>query len=121
MKIKIMDYAVVLRMLTMTIVWLLLLIGFLQACCLSCAAAALMFVLVTAVLLVAGLERTYFDRRALFNESLELEGILFRLVHNRFLVTARELLVAAALTLILLSSTVTFEARQWSLLFAGKT
>ncbi len=30
MKIEIMDYAVVLRMLTMTIVWLLLLIGFLQ-------------------------------------------------------------------------------------------
>jgi len=118
MKIKIMDYAVVLRMLTMTIVWLLLLIWFLEAYRISCAAAALMFVLLTAVLLVAGLERTYFYRRALFNESLEREGILFGLVHNRLLVTARELLVAAALTLILLVSTVTFEARQWSLLFA---
>jgi hypothetical protein len=118
-KIKIMDYAVVLRMLTMTTVWLLLLVWFLTAYRISCVVAAIMFALLTVVLLVAGLERTYFLRRALFNESLEREGVLFALVHNRFLVTARELVIAALLTLFLLISTVTFEPRQWSLLFAA--
>lgn len=115
---KLISYAVLVRLLTMSIVWLLLLVWFLNAYRAPCRGALVVFVLLAAILLVAGTERSYFHRRALFNECLRSEGRLFAIFHNRILLTARETLYSGVLALLLMTAALLFEPRQWSLLFA---
>lgn len=112
------DYAVIIRLLTMSIVWLTLMVWFLNAYRISCGPALAIFVVLGLVLLVAGLERSYFHRRALFNECLFKKGRLFHVFHSRVLITLREVVFAGALALLLMVGPLLFEPRQWSLLFA---
>lgn len=115
---KLVNYAILIRLLTMSIVWLLLLVWFLNAYRLSCNAALGFLAALGATQLLAGTERVYFRRRALFSQCLLKEGRLFRIFHNRILTTLREIAFAGLLALLLLIGTLAFEPRQWSLLFA---
>ena len=111
------NYAIVIRLLTMSIVWLMLLIWFLNAYRASCVAALAIFGLLVATILVGGTEKSYFFRRAVFNECLHKEGRLFHVVHNRILLTLREGLYAVVMASFLMAGAMLFEPRQWSLLF----
>jgi hypothetical protein len=115
---KMMTYAVLIRLLTMSIVWLTMLVWFLNAYRANCATGVGIFIVLALILIVAGTERSYFHRRALFNECLHHEGRLFHIFHNRILLTVRETLYGAVLALFLMISSLLFEPRQWSLLFA---
>ncbi len=115
---KLVNYAILIRLLTMSIVWLLLLVWFLNAYRLPCNGALGFLAALSATLLLAGTERAYFRRRALFNECLQQEGRLFRILHNRILMTLREIVFAVLLALLLLIGALAFEPRQWSLLLA---
>ena len=115
---KMMTYAVLIRLLTMSTIWLTMLVWFLNAYRASCATGLALFTVLVLILLVAGTERSYFYRRALFNECQHRGGRLFHVFHNRILLTVREALYASVLALFLLVSTLLFEPRQWSLLFA---
>lgn len=113
-----MSYAVLLRLGTMSIVWLLLLVWFLNAYRMGCLLAFGAFALLFAALVIAGTERSLFHRRAMFEECLTQEGRLFSLLYSRVLLVIGAIISAAGLTLVLLSGALLFEPRQWSLLFA---
>jgi len=115
---KMMTYAVLIRLLTMSTVWLIMLVWFLNAYRAPCVTGLAIFGVLALILLVAGSERSYFYRRALFNECLHRGGRLFHIFHNRILLTIRETLYASVLALFLLVSSLLFEPRQWSLLYA---
>lgn len=114
---RLISYAIVVRLLTMMIVWLFLLVWFLNAYRANCAASLAALGMLTAFLLVAGIERSFLLRRALFNECLSSEGRLFNLFYNRIFITIRETMYAFVLAAFLLASSLVFEPRQWSLLF----
>jgi hypothetical protein len=112
------NYAIVVRLLTMSIVWLLLLVWFLNAYRLPCNAALGFVAALGITLLFAGTEQAYLRRRALFNECLQAEGRLFHIFYNRLFMTLREIAFAGFLALLLLMGSLAFEPRQWSLLIA---
>jgi hypothetical protein len=112
------TYAIVIRLLTMSIVWLSLLVWFLNAYRTSCGVALAVWGVLGIILLGAGTERAYFHRRALFNECVLRKGRLFPIFHNRILILLREAAYAALLALILLVSALVLEVRQWSLMIA---
>lgn len=115
---RLINYAVVIRLLTMTIVWMILLVWSLNAYRLNCWFAALIFLPLFGALLIAGTERALFHRRAMFEECLTQEGRLFNLLYNRVVLTGNAAVAAAGLALVLMAGSLLFEPRQWSLLFA---
>lgn len=115
---KAINYAVLIRLLTMSIVWMLLMIWFLNAYRAPCAIALLIYLLLTASIALASIERALFYRRALSNECLHRGGRLFHLFHNRILLVLRALLSALLLALVLMVAVLLFEPRQWSLFYA---
>ena len=64
------SYAIVMRLLTMSIVWLSLLIWFLNAYRAGCVTALAVLALLGLVLLAAGMEKSLLRRRALFQECM---------------------------------------------------
>ncbi len=115
---SVMSYAVIVRLLTMSIIWLLLLVWQLNAYRLNCALSIAMVAMLMLPLIIAGTEMSYFHRRALFNECLHKDSLLFGYLHNRVLMTLRELLFSLTLAVLLLTASLLFEPRQWSILFA---
>ncbi|MGB5737272.1 MAG: hypothetical protein WBM40_22835 [Thiohalocapsa sp.] len=111
------SYAIVMRLLTMSIVWLSLLIWFLNAYRAGCVTALAVLALLGLVLLAAGMEKSLLRRRALFQECMAEQDRLFDLFHNRLVMTLYRATSALFLGLILLASALTFEPRQWSILF----
>jgi hypothetical protein len=113
-----MSYAVIMRLLTMLIVWLTLLVWVFNAYRAGCVGSAAVLALLAGVLFVAGSERSHLLRRALSTETARREGLLFRWFYNRVVITLRDLVVALLLGLVLLASALTFAPQQWSVLFA---
>lgn len=114
-----MTYKDIPRLLTMTIVWLLLFAWHLNAHRLDCSLALALIGLFTLVLLLSGTEIAYARRRAFLSEHLEPGGFLFRALRRKIALTAAEALKSAALALILVVGALTLAARQWSLMFAA--
>jgi hypothetical protein len=110
--------AIVMRLLTMLIVWLILLIWVFNAHRAGCVPSAMALVTLGGVIFLAGSERSHLLRRAMLNEAARREGRLFRVFYNGLLITLRDVLVAALLAVILLASALTFAPQQWSVLFA---
>lgn len=113
-----MNYAVLVRLLTMSIIWMVLLVWSLNAYRLNCWFAVLIFLVLFGTMLIAGSERALFHRRAMFEECLTREGQLFNLLYSRVLLTGKAALAAMGLALVLMAGAPLFEPRQWSLLFA---
>ncbi|WP_295885415.1 hypothetical protein [uncultured Thiohalocapsa sp.] len=113
-----MSYAIIMRLLTMSIVWLTLLVWVFNAYRAGCGVSAGVLALVAGAVFVAGSERSHLHRRALFNETTQHEGRLLRLAYNGLLINFRDSLVAVLLAVVLLASALTFAPQQWSLLFA---
>ncbi|MGB5831689.1 MAG: hypothetical protein WBG92_06815 [Thiohalocapsa sp.] len=114
---KLMKYAIIVRLLTMTIVWLVLLTWFFNAYRTDCGTTLAIFLLLCVLLLVPGIERSFLLRRALFKEYLSGDERLFDLFQNRFLMILRETAYALILATFLLVGALVLEPRQWSLLF----
>ncbi|WP_295427738.1 hypothetical protein [uncultured Thiodictyon sp.] len=113
-----MTYADLPRLLTMTIVWLLLLTWQLNAYRSNCVATLALVVLVTLLLFVSGAELALYRRRVFLNECMEPGGLLFRWLRRRYVLLGLELLKSAGLAVFLLVSVISFSPRHWSLLFA---
>jgi len=111
------SYAIMVRLLTMSIVWLVLLIWFLNAYRANCASSLLVLAMLSSFMLLAGIEKSFLHRRALFTECLCDDERLFDLFHNRILMTFRETAVALLLGGLMMVGALVFEPRQWSLLF----
>jgi len=73
--------------------------------------------MLSSFMLLAGIEKSFLHRRALFNECLHDDDRLFDLFHNRILMTLRETTVAIVLGGLMMVGALIFEPRQWSLLF----
>lgn len=112
------SYAIVMRLLTMSIVWLALLVWVLNAYRVGCVTSIAVLVLMAAAVFVTGSERSHMYRRALFNETAHHDGRLLRLGYNGLFINLRDLAVAVPLAVVLVTSALTFAPRQWSLLFA---
>lgn len=113
-----MSYAVVMRLLTMLIVWLTLLVWVFNANRAGCVASAAVLALIAGMIFISGSERSHLLRRALLAETRQGNGRLLAIVHNRVPVLLRDAVVAALLAVVLLASALTFAAQQWSVLFA---
>lgn len=113
-----MTYSDIPRLLTMTVVWLLMLTWQLNAYRSNCTATLALFVLFTVLLFVSGAEIALCRRRTFLHECIEPKSLLFRWLRRRQLLLAFELLKSAGLALLLLVSVLGFNARHWSLLFA---
>jgi hypothetical protein len=111
------SYALIVRLLTMSIVWLLLLIWFLNAYRANCGVSLLVLAMFSGFMLLAGIERSFLHRRALFNECLHDDNRLFDMFYNHILMTLREIGYALVLGVLLMVGTLVFEPRQWSILF----
>jgi len=111
------TYALIVRLLTMSIVWLVLLIWHFNAYRAGCGATLGFLGVLALFLLVAGVEKSLLHRQALFDECVGDEDRLFVFFHSRVLMIARELVIALFLAAVLLISALLFEPRQWSLLF----
>ncbi|NBC14501.1 MAG: hypothetical protein GVY09_14410 [Gammaproteobacteria bacterium] len=116
-KASFISYAIIMRLLTMSIVWLALLVWVLNAYRVGCVTGIAVLVLITAAVFVAGSERSHMHSRALFNETVRHDGRLLRLVYNGLLINLRDLAVAVLLGVVLVTSALTLAPRQWSLLF----
>jgi hypothetical protein len=113
-----MSYAVIMRLLTMLIVWLALLVWALNANRAGCVASIAVLALLAGVIFVAGSERSLLLRRALFDAAAGSDARLFALLYNGVLITLRDALVAVALAVVLVGAALTFAPQQWSVLFA---
>jgi hypothetical protein len=112
------SYAVIMRLLTMSIVWLTLVVWVLNAHRLGCILSVVVLALLGGVIFVAGSEQTHLLRRALLNETVRQDGRLFPVLYNGLLLTLRDVIVAVLLAVVLLASALTFAPQQWSVLFA---
>ncbi|ESQ16790.1 MAG TPA: hypothetical protein DDY14_03525 [Chromatiaceae bacterium] len=115
---RLINFAVIIRVLTMSIVWLVLLSWFLNAYRSGCGTALLVFAVISLFLLMAGFEAAFLRRRALYNEFVSDDDHVFDLFHNLILTGLRELIFGLILAMFLLIGVLVFEPRQWSLLFA---
>ncbi|AUB83366.1 hypothetical protein [Candidatus Thiodictyon syntrophicum] len=113
-----MTYADLPRLLTMTLVWLLLLTWQLNAYRSNCVATLALVILVTLLLFVSGAELALYRRRVFLNECMEHKSSLFRWLRRRYVLLGLELLKSAGLAVLLLVSVLSFSPRHWSLLFA---
>lgn len=114
-----MTYSDIPRLLTMTIIWLLLLVWYLTAYRVDCFVALGLLALLTLILFVSGTEIALKRRRVFLTECMEPQSFLFRLFRRRYLLFAFQLLTSAALALLLMVSTLDFAPRHWSLIFAN--
>jgi hypothetical protein len=112
------TYSDIPRLLTMTIVWLLLLAWFLIADRSNCIATLGIWVVFSIIVFVSGIESALAKRRVFLTECLEPRTFLFRLLQRRYLLVAIELLTSAVLALFLMVSALSFASRHWSLMFA---
>lgn len=106
------------RLLTMTIVWLLLLVWHFNAYRSGCIATAGLVLLFTLILLLSGSELALAKRQAYLDSYLKPEGRLYLLLGQKYLLIGIEVAMAAFLALFLLVSALTYAPRQWSLMFA---
>jgi hypothetical protein len=113
-----MSYAVIMRLLTMLIVWLTLLVWVFNANRAGCLANAGVLALIAGMIFIAGNERSHLLRRALLEEAKQGEGRLLPLVYHGIPVTLRDAVGAVLLAVVLLASALTFAPQQWSVLFA---
>jgi hypothetical protein len=111
------TYAPIVRLLTMSIVWLVLLIWQFNAYRTGCGAAIGFLSVLGLFLLAAGVEHALLRRRALVLQCLNDEDRPFDLFSSPVLMAIREGVAALVLAAVLLVSALTFEARQWSVLF----
>ena len=113
-----MTYSDIPRLLTMTIVWLLLLVWYLNAYRSSCLVTLGLLAVLTLILFVSGAEIALRKRRVLLKECLEPRSFLFRLFERRYLLVTFEILKSTMLALLLVVGVLDFAPRHWSLLFA---
>lgn len=113
-----MRYADIPRILTMSLVWLLMLSWSLNAHRWGCAMAVVPVVTLALILGISGGEMGLIRRRAFIREYLEPGGRLFRLFGRRYLLIASEALKSLIFSIVLMVSAVGFTASQWSLMFA---
>jgi hypothetical protein len=106
------------RLLTMTIVWLLLLVWYLKAYCTNCIWTLAIVLAIAALVFVSGTELRLAKRRVFLVECLEARSVVFRWLQRRYVLLAVELVKSALLALLLMVSTLDFAPRHWSLLFA---
>ncbi len=111
------SYAIIVRLLTMSVVWLSLLIWFLNAYRAGCGIALAVLALFALVILAAGIEQSFLHRRAIFKECVAEQDTLFDVFYNRVVMMLYQTSVALFLGVMLLVGALTFEPRQWSLLF----
>jgi hypothetical protein len=113
-----MTYQDIPRLLTMVIVWLLLLVWYLNAYRSNCLAILGLVVLFSLILFISGTEIALKKRRMFVNECLEPHALLARWFRRRYLLVAVQLLTSVGLALFLLVSALSFAPRHWSLMFA---
>ena len=111
------SYAIVVRLMTMSIVWLSLLIWFLNAYRTGCGTALAVLALLALMILAAGIEQSFLHRRAIFKECVTEQDRLFDFFYNRVVMMLYQTSLALFLGVMLLVGALTFEPRQWSLLF----
>jgi hypothetical protein len=112
------KYTDIPRLLTMSIVWLLLLVWYLNAYRLGCTVALALVAVLALILAISGEEMRLVRRRVFLHECLEPTGQLYRIFSRRYLLLGLEAVKSAALAVFLLASVLSFAPRQWSLLFA---
>ncbi len=113
-----MRYADIPRILTMSVVWLLMLFWSLNAHRFGCASAVGLIVALALILGISGGEMSLIRRRVFIREYLEPGGQLFGLFRRRYLLIASEAFKSLVFSVFLMISTVGFTASQWSLMFA---
>jgi hypothetical protein len=112
------SYAVIMRLLTMLIVWLTLLVWVFNAHRAGCALTGLIAVLLGGIIFIAGNERSHLIRRALLTETAQRGGRFYRALYNGLLISVRDVIISVALAVVLMASALTFAPQQWSILFA---
>ena len=117
-KPSLISYAVVMRLLTMSIVWLMLLVWVFNASRAGCVVSVAVLALLGGVIFIAGSEQSHLLRRALLNETARHDGRVIPVLYNGLLLTLRDVIVAALLAVVLVASALTFAPQQWSVLFA---
>jgi hypothetical protein len=113
-----MTYKDIPRLLTMTIVWLLLLAWYLNASRAGCVVAVILLALVALILFVSGAEIALTKRRIFLNECVEPHAPLLRLMRRRYLLVGVAFVKSAVLAVILLVGVLNLAERRWSLMFA---
>jgi hypothetical protein len=106
------------RLLTMTIVWLLLLVWYFNAYRSGCLASVGLILLFALILLLSGTEIAMARRQAFIDAFLVPGSGLHRLFAHKGILVLTEAVMAALLAVFLLVSALTFAPRQWSLMFA---
>lgn len=113
-----MTYSDIPRLLTMALVWLVLIAWHFLAGHSGCLTVVGLIALFTLVLLMSGAEIALAKRQAFLDACLEPGGALQRLLRQRYLLVALELVKSLVLAIFLVVSAVTLAPRQWSLMFA---
>jgi hypothetical protein len=111
-------YADLPRLLTMSVVWLLLLVWYLNAFRLGCLAVLGLVAVLALILGISGEEMHLVRRRVFVRECLEPGGQLYRFFSRRYWLVLSEAVKSALLALLLLVGALTLAPRQWSLMFA---
>ncbi len=115
---RLMTYAVLIRLCTMTTMLLLLLVWFLNAHRLTCSWVLLVHLIITCVLLMAGMEHALLHRRAMVSAYMRREAPVLRTLYGRGFLLVQQVLLSALLAFALMAAALQFVPRQWSLLVA---
>ena len=113
-----MRYADIPRILTMSVVWLLLLVWSLNAQRFGCFVVIGLVLALASILSISGGEMSLIRRRIFIREYLEPGGRLFRVFSRRYLLIASEAFKSLIFAIFLMVSTVGVAISQWSLMFA---
>ncbi len=105
------------RLLTMSVLWLVLLFWAFNAPWLGCPAVIAIHTLVSGVLLMAGSESAFLHRRAMVSACIRREARLLRLLHGPGMLLLREVLLSAVLGLALTVGVLLLQPRDWSLFY----
>jgi hypothetical protein len=111
------TYAPIVRLLTMSIVWLVLLIWHFNAYRTGCLAALGFLSVLGLFLVAAGVENALLNRRMVSDQFLRDEDRVFDLLNHPALTVPREVILALMLAAVLMVGALSFEPRQWSVLF----
>jgi uncharacterized protein YhhL (DUF1145 family) len=117
-KTGLIRYAPMMRLMTMAIVWLVLLVWHFNAYRADCAVSLGVLAVLSLFVAGAGVERAALLRRALLDDRTNDQAERLRvLLDSRTVMVLREGGVALVLAVILLVVSLSFEPRQWSVLF----
>jgi hypothetical protein len=111
-------YADIPRILTMSVVWLLLLVWSLNAHRFGCPVALGLVAALALILGIAGGEMSLIRRRVFIREYLEPGGYLYRAFGRRYLLIASEAFKSLFFAVFMIVSSIGFATSQWSVMFA---